>query len=138
MCWDGRGSVKVIGDVPKYVALARLGKKFLLYEARFQSQTPVVYTDPPCTLGSGGSAENETDYRARGRRWIASAGGGRGSAARAAMTDAENVETNTSQQSVHMQARGTILSSPGPAHNPEYASIQSTRLAPIFQFLYTG
>jgi hypothetical protein len=40
----GRGSVKVIGDEPmsKVRCTSSSWKKFLLYEARFQSQTPVV------------------------------------------------------------------------------------------------
>jgi hypothetical protein len=49
MCW-AECSVKIIGDEPKYVALAPLGESFFFARARFQSQTPVVL---PFTLYAG-------------------------------------------------------------------------------------
>jgi hypothetical protein len=52
MCWDEStgGSVKVIGDEPKYVALARLGKSFFFTRQGSsldaQRPTPMLHARP--------------------------------------------------------------------------------------------
>jgi hypothetical protein len=49
MCW-GEPSVKVIGDEPKYVALARLGKSFFFTKQGSNLRRPSYY--PICPSGS--------------------------------------------------------------------------------------
>jgi hypothetical protein len=59
MCW-GEPSVKVIGDEPKYVALARLGKSFFFTKQgsnlRRPSYYPTAIAMHKCTCRVGGGS----------------------------------------------------------------------------------